>query len=116
MPIFRMLRQEIFGDTASEISLHTAEEPPIYGMPEEERISKLVALTEHLSIEVERELNLTGFWESIPARNKLVADLQKVLFQPDFADLPGLRTNRKHIISRLMEIAEKNNDAILHAA
>lgn len=115
MPIFRMLRREIFGDTASEISLHAAEEPPLYGMTEEERISKLAALTQHLSAEVERELNLTGFWESIPARNKLVADLQKVVLQPDFAEMPGLRTNRRHIISRLMEIAERNNDVILHA-
>lgn len=115
MPIFRMLRREIFGDTASEVSLNAAEEPPLYGMTEEERISKLVALTQSLSVEVERELNLTGFWESIPARNKLVADLQKVVLQPEFAEMPGLRTNRRHIISRLMEIAERNNDVILHA-
>jgi len=110
MPIFRMLKREIFGD-----SLHAAEEPPLYGIEEEERISKLVALTQHLSVEVERELVLTGFWESIPARNKLVEELQKVLLQPDFSDLPGLRANRRRVISRLMEIAEKNNDIILHA-
>jgi type I restriction enzyme R subunit len=64
---------------------------------------------------VERELKLTGFWESIPARNKLKADLQKILLAPEFAKVPGLIKNRAHIISRIMEIAEKNNDTILYA-
>jgi type I restriction enzyme R subunit len=66
--------------------------------------------------EVERELKLTGFWESIPARNKLRADIQKMLLQPEFSGLPGLIQNRARIISRLMEIAEKNNDVVLYAA
>ena len=66
--------------------------------------------------QVERELKLTGFWESIPARNKLKADIQKTLLQPEFSKLPGLVKNRAHIISRIMEIAEKNNDTILYAA
>lgn len=116
MPIFRMLRREIFGDTPAQEPAGVAETPGRYGMNEEERISNLVALTKHLYVEIERELNLTGFWESIPARNKLVAELQKALLQPEFTKLPGLVTNRKHIISRLMEIAEKNNDTILYAA
>jgi type I restriction enzyme R subunit len=64
---------------------------------------------------VERELKLTGFWESIPARNKLKADLQKILLAPEFVKLPDLIKNRAHIISRIMEIAEKNNDTILYA-
>jgi rare lipoprotein A len=29
--------------------------------------------------EIERELRLTGFWESIPARNKLKADAHRTL-------------------------------------
>ena len=58
---------------------------------------------------------MTGFWESIPARNKLVADLQKTLLQPEFIGLPNLAANRRHIISRMMEIAEKNNDLIQYA-
>lgn len=130
MPLFRMLRREIFGEVPA-----TAESPVIaevldndgnptkmardiapYGMNEEERISHLVALTQDLYGEIERELKLTGFWESIPARNKLIADLQKTLLQPEFAKLPGLVKNRKHIISRLMEIAQNNHDIILYAA
>jgi type I restriction enzyme R subunit len=100
MPIFRMLKKEVFGDADLD----------------EDAISSLVTLTQQLFNEVERELKLTGFWESIPARNKLRADIQKTLLQPEFAKLPGLVKNRAHIISRAMEIAEKNNDTILYAA
>ena len=99
MPIFRMLKKEIFGDAALD----------------EDAIASLVSLTQQLFDEVERELKLTGFWESIPARNKLKADIQKTLLQPEFAKLPGIVQNRAHIISRVMEIAEKNNDTILYA-
>ena len=128
MPIYRMLKREIFGsDAANETSraaegdtnendaVWMTEDPVLYGMKEEERISKLVALTQHLYEEIERELKLVGFWESIPARNKLIADLQKTILQPEFAKMPGLINNRKHIISRLIEIAEKNHDTILYA-
>lgn len=100
MPIFRMLKKEIFSDADLD----------------EDQIALLVFLTQQLFEDIERELKLTGFWESIPARNKLKADIQRTLVQPDFAKLPGLLKNRAHLISRLMEIAEKNNDAILYAA
>jgi type I restriction enzyme R subunit len=100
MPIFRMLKKEIYGDAALD----------------DEAIALLVTLTQHLFAELERELKLTGFWQSIPARNKLKADLQKALLQPDFVTLPGIIQNRQKIISRLMEVAEKNNDTILYAA
>lgn len=117
MPIFRMLKREIFGELASVDALIVAAEPVApHGMSEDEKIGKLVALTQHVYMEIERELKLTGFWESIPARNKLIADLQKVLLQSEFAQLPKLVANRKHIISRLMEIAEKNNEIIQYAA
>jgi hypothetical protein len=72
-------------------------------------------LTQQVYLVVERELRLTGFWESIPARNKLKAELQKVLLSREFLRLPGIFENRAHIISRIMEIAEKNNDIILYA-
>jgi type I restriction enzyme R subunit len=45
----------------------------------------------------------------------LIADLQKAILQPEFVKMPGLVSKRKHIISRLMEIAEKNHDTILYA-
>jgi len=37
------------------------------------------------------------------------------LLAPDYSRLPKLISNRAHIISRIMEIAEKNNDTILYA-
>lgn len=100
MPIFRMLKKEIYGDAVLD----------------DDAIAALVNLTQQLFNEVERELKLTGFWESIPARNKLKADIQKTLLQSEFSKLPGLVQNRAHIIARLMEIAEKNNDTILYAS
>jgi type I restriction enzyme, R subunit len=99
MPFFRTLKKEIFGDTELD----------------EDGISSLVSFTQQVFGEVERELKLAGFWESIPARNKLRADIQKTLLQPEFSKLPGLAQNRAHIISRVMEIAEKNHEMILYA-
>jgi type I restriction enzyme R subunit len=118
MPLFRMFRRELFGATdvvAKAEPWAVAESTPPYGMTEDDIISKLVDLTQKIFLVVERELKLTGFWESIPARNKLKADLQSVLLAPEFSALPGLVKNRAHILSRIMEIAEKNNDTILYA-
>ncbi len=116
MPFFRMLRKEIFGEAPVSDGRAAGDIPaPALGWTEESQISALVTLTQHVYAEIEKELRLTGFWESIPARNKLVADLQKTLLQPEFIGLPNLAANRKHIISRMMEIAEKNNDLIQYA-
>ncbi len=119
MPLFRMFAREIFGAdktaTASGPFVFADAQMP-YGQDKEDRISQLVDLTQKAFLAVERELRLTGFWESIPARNKLKADLQKILLASEFKKLPGLVANRAQIISRIMEIAEKNNDIILYAA
>lgn len=117
MPLFRLLRGEIFGQERPTEGEGLAADGPqaAYGMKEEERISKLVALTQHVFIEIERELSLKGFWDSIPARQKLVESLQKILLQPEFTQMPGLVVKRKHIISRLMETAKTHHDAILYA-
>jgi type I restriction enzyme R subunit len=119
MPLFRMFAREIFGEEKTATAsgpLGFADAQMPYGQDQEDRISQLVDLTQKAFLAVERELKLTGFWESIPARNKLKADLQNILLAPEFKKLPGLVANRAHIISRIMEIAEKNNDIILYAA
>jgi hypothetical protein len=117
MPLFGMFKREVFGDIFEGGGTEPAEGS--FGiadkMTAEDKISRLVDLTWKTFLAVERELKLTGFWESIPARNKLRADLQGVLLAPEFSKLPGLVKNRAHIISRVMEIAEKNNDIILYA-
>ena len=117
MPFFRMFRRELFDvdmvKNADELKV--AETSPRYGLSEDDKISHLVALTQSVSLVVERELKLVGFWESIPARNKLKAEIQKTLLQPSFVQLPNLAKKYNTIISRVMEIAEKNNDIILYA-
>lgn len=99
MPFFRILKRELYGD--SEL--------------DDDQISALVNLTQQIFLNIERELRLTGFWGSIPARSKLKADLQKVLLSREFLKLPGIVKKRAQIISRIMEVAEKNNDIILYA-
>lgn len=115
MPLFRMFKREIFGEGGVNPQEKVAEKSPPYGMTQEDRISLLVDLTQKTFLVVERELRLTGFWESIPARNKLRAELQNILLSKEFSRLPGIVKNRRHIISRVMEIAKKNNDIILYA-
>jgi len=115
--LFRMFKREIFGEFFEKGAGAVPEGSPgvAEGMYADDKISRLVGLTQQVSLAVERELKLTGFWESIPARNKLRAEVQRILLAPEFSKLPGLIMNRAHIISRIMEIAEKNNDAILYA-
>jgi type I restriction enzyme, R subunit len=117
MPFFRMFEREIFGagGEGQAKAFAVADEHELYGMNREERISRLVDLTQKTFLVVERELKLTGFWESIPARNKLKAEIQGTLLAPEFSKLPGLVKNRAHLISRVMEISEKNHDIILFA-
>jgi type I restriction enzyme R subunit len=118
MPLYRMFKREIFGEESGALPegmLKAADPHTPYGMSEEDRISHLVSLTQKIYLCLECELKLTGFWDSIPARNKLKADLQNTLLEPAFSKLPGLIKNRAHIISRIMEIARKNNDIILYA-
>ena len=117
MPFFRMFRRELFDvDMLKNANaLKVAEASPRYGLSEDDKISHLVALTQSVSLVVERELKLVGFWEAIPARNKLRAEIQKILLQESFGKLPNMTKKYKTIISRVMEIAEKNNDTILYA-
>ena len=118
MPFFRMFRRELFGmdalgDDAEKAEV--AEPAPSYGMSEEDRIGLLVDLTQKVCLAVERELQLTGFWESVPARNRLKAEVQKILLAPEFVSVPRIVHNRAQLIGRIMEIAERNNDVILYA-
>ena len=99
MPFFRMFQRECFGETDLD----------------DDTIALTVALTQQVYIVVERELQLAGFWGSIPARKKLEAEIQKILLSKEFSAIPNLFSNRKQIIAKVMERAEKNNDRILYA-
>lgn len=99
MPFFRILKTEIFSTAALN----------------DDQIGLLVDLTQHVYLVIERELKLASFWESVPARNRLKAEIQQILVSERFKSLPKIVSNRNQIISRVMETAEKNNDRILYA-
>ena len=105
MPFFRVFSSEIYGKKYGE------DQTPL--APNEE--DAMVYLTKEIFEIIHREIQLTGFWQSIPARNKLKAEIQDILLSEQFRDLPNVRQNRNQIISRIMEIAETNSDAILYA-
>jgi len=107
MPFFRLFQSELGS---------LMEQHPYYAGKPDERIAVLVDLTQQIYNAVERELKLTGFWESVPARNKLKAELQQVLLSAQFAKVPELVRKREAVISRVMELAEAKNDTILYAA
>ena len=86
-----MFQRELFGaDRPTVDQSQVAEEQAVYRVDDEDRISYLVDLTQQITLVIERELKLAGFWESIPARNKLKAEIQITLLAPDFAKVPHL--------------------------
>lgn len=100
MPIFRIFRNELF--PKQELS--------------EDQISTLVGLTQSISELLETELRLRGFWDRVPARNRLKASLQELLLSKDYySRIPNILQRRGEIISRIMEWAESNNDTILYS-
>jgi type I restriction enzyme R subunit len=103
MPFFRIFAREIYGRVHGEDRFSSEEE------------DNLVDLTREVFEVVKRELKLTGFWDSIPARNRLKAKIQRVLLSERFNRLPNIVRKRNQIISRVMEIARSNNDIILYA-
>ena len=86
MPFFRMFQRELFGaDKPTVDQSQLGEERAVFGIDDEDRISFLVDLTQKITLVIERELKLVGFWESIPARNRLKAEIQGTLLAPEFA-------------------------------
>jgi len=113
MPFFRSFKREFFDSMANDPLQHgmVAEPSPPYGFSEEEKISILVDLTQQVYLVVERELKLVGFWESIPARNKLKADIQTILIQPAYIISPNMVQKRAQIISRVSDGITKSLDS-----
>lgn len=103
MPFFRILSKEIYGKAYEEGEL----------TPEE--LDNLVELTREMFEAIRLEISLAGFWQSIPARNKLKADIQGILLSERFHRLPNMTRTYGQIISRMMELAETNSDTILYA-
>jgi type I restriction enzyme R subunit len=92
MPIFRMLRAEIFDNRDLT----------------DDEISQNVDLTQHLFNAIETEMRFRGFWGSTSAQARLVADLKALLLSERFIKLPNMFAKHKQITSRLMEWARGN--------
>lgn len=99
MPFFRIFKKELFDNR--ELS--------------EDEISQNINLTQHLFNLVATELKMTGFWDSIPAQNRLKAEIQRLFISPEFSHLPNIVKNRKSITSRAMEVAKSNHYKIIEA-
>jgi type I restriction enzyme R subunit len=97
MPFFRILKKELYDNRQLT----------------EEEITSLVDLTQNLYLIIHREIALKDFWNNIPARNRLKGELinSVILYHKE---IPNILENRNLIISRMMEVAEKNNDVILY--
>jgi type I restriction enzyme R subunit len=98
MPFYRIFKKEIFGDR--ELI--------------ENEISTVVGLTIEMFEEVKREISLTGFWQRQAMQNNLKSKLQKILIGQEFGTLPDIFSKYNQIITRVMEVAKKNNDTIIY--
>ena len=99
MPFYRICKKEIFGD--KELN--------------EEEITIVVGLTKEIFEEVKREISLTGFWQRQAMQSNLRSSLQKVLLSQEFGNLPEIFSKYNQIITRIMEVAKKNNDTIIYS-
>lgn len=97
MPFFRIFKAELFDNADLD----------------EDQIAKNVSLTVNVVDKLQTELRLLGFWNSIPAQNRLKSELQKILLSPDFFQMPGMLAKHQQIISRIMEVARVNHSKIV---
>lgn len=97
MPFFRIFRAELFENR--DLS--------------EDEIAQNVNLIQHMFQLVVNEIKLTGFWDSVPAQNKLKAELQKMLLSAEFNRLPHIIAKRAELISRIMELAKTEHFKIV---
>lgn len=97
MPFFRIFKSELFGN--ADLT--------------EDQIANNVELTVHVTDKLQTELRLLGFWNSIPAQNRLKSELQRILLSPDFCGLPNMVSKYPALVSRIMEVARVNHSKII---
>jgi type I restriction enzyme, R subunit len=100
MPIFRIFKAELFDNR--DLS--------------EDEIAQNVDLTQNTFNLIQREIRSVGFWDSIPAQNRLRGELQHLFLLPRFYRYPHMMDRRQLLITRLMEWARENHDAIVMGA
>ncbi len=96
MPIFRLVKAELF--EGRELN--------------EDEIAQNVNLTQHLFNLISQEVRTAGFWSSIPAQNRLKAELQQLLLSEEFSRYPHMLSKWRPLVSRLMEWARENHGVI----
>ncbi len=96
MPIFRLLKAELF--EGRELN--------------EDEIAQSVNLTQHLFNLISQEVRTVGFWNSIPAQNRLKAELQQLLLSEEFSGYPKMLFQWRSLVSRLMEWARENHNTL----
>lgn len=58
-------------------------------------------------------MRTAGFWDSIPAQNRLKAELQQLLLSEEFSRYPRMLSQWRPLVSRLMEWARENHRVII---
>jgi len=96
MPFFRILKRELFG----ELQL------------DENCISVLVDLTQNLTNMLTLELSMVGFWDSIPAQNKLKGELQALFLSERFITIQNMTSKYSELVSRTMETARVRTEIL----
>ncbi len=99
MPFFRIFRRELL-DNKEQLS--------------DDEVSFMVSLTQEISQCVKREIALTGFWDSVPAQNRLRAELQKIFLSLNFVHLPNMVKKYSQIITYVMETAKTLHNKIIN--
>lgn len=99
MPFFRSYQAQFFGDAKLT----------------DEQKAVLVDLTQDVSEILERELRLRGFWDRIPAQNKVKANLTELVLSPEYKNkLPDAFNKRQSFVSETLAIAKLKNETILY--
>ncbi|MDQ1560064.1 MAG: type restriction enzyme subunit, partial [Pyrinomonadaceae bacterium] len=99
IPFFNNYKAQFFGDAKLT----------------DEQLALLVDLTQDVTALLETELKLKGFWERIPAQNRVKANLLDLILSPEYKDkLPDSFDKRQVFISSTMQIAKLKNETILY--
>jgi len=102
MPLFNLFKSKLFGKNNLKDKLT------------DDEIAQNVNLTQHIFNEIKLNIQMTGFWDSPPAQNKLKAELQKILLSPEFISLPNIILKKGEIISEIMLIGKTDHFKIIN--
>lgn len=97
MPFFRIFRAELF--ETEDLN--------------EDQIAQNVSLTQDVFYMVKNEIQLTGFWDTPAAQNRLKGNLKILLLSKEYISLPNIRRKYNELISRIMELSKVNHYNII---